>query len=1176
MGLGKTYSTQYLLDSNNSSGVAGQVLSTTSTGIDWADANTLPGAGLWLESGNNIYNSNSSNVGIGITSANAKLEVQGPNITSGTPVDLKKFNAITTSLATSAYYGGFAQFWVGRYANTSNHSKTSLVISLNDGLYNSSTSNADTDVMTLLASGNVGIGTTGPDSKLHVLQSGNGTSSLIITEDNARKIKIGRDSIQCTDLSDSGTNLYLNQAGGNVSIPTASLAIGATSPLGGLRVNGGTGDTVSQEPTISLTRTSSTGNVLVGKMIVTTKPSDPTNHGNLVFQVKTTASSGESSAYYTNAITIDGNSANVGIGTASPGEKLHVLGKVLLNNGSSLYIDTTASQTVFANIANIPMRFQTNSANRLTIGGAGAIQFNNYDSTNNTGTPTYILGTDASGNVVKVLGGDIPGGGGTVTGTGVTGEVAYWTSSTNIANNAGMSFSNQQVQFDGIGGGDGFALPYDENPGYSNMSAGGFGILFRETRDNYITGNAYWYKTGGTAGWRAKYSAYAATMIGSDGGNITFETAPANTTAPHTLTFSPRMVIKEGGNVGIGTTAPTAPLHVIGTVRMGNTSEGLTFTAGSGIGNIIGVDTDFAGYNAIALKASANTGIYLDTADNVGIGTTSPGQKLDVSGNIASNSIYLYDSTSNDRLVLDLDGSDNLQISTGTSTGSRGITFFTENSEKMRILSGGNVGIGTTLPDSKLDVTGGDITVNTSGTGFMTFKYGAVGSETSRGSITTDGIDLKVNATADLLLLPTGNVGIGTTSPNYALDIEKDTGSLLNLYRPNSSTAAASFLDFSFNTANATEAVYARIRSDVEVNTNSAQGGDLSFHTANSGTVGEVMRLTQEGNVGIGTTNPLDPLNVQSTGASDYAFRIFRSTSTTQGLAGFYEGSANQGQLYLLKGDNTAGVFLNSDGDSYLTGGNVGIGVTGPTEKLEVAGNIQASGATFQGTINSIIALKTSGAALRANIIGDATGLKLGVFGTKSIKFEWDAVTKIEMKSTGEGIFAGKVSINNASSRDSILNIVDDGTNGDIAFENDSGDVVGIITSIADELNIRVGDGISMSDSIRLRLTDGGNLVIAGTLTQNSDVRLKENIKPIESALDKVKQMQGVEFNKINSSTKEIGVVAQEIENIIPELVLADKEGLKSVAYGNITAVLIEAIKEQQKQIEELKQQLNK
>ena len=84
MGLGKTYSTKYLLDSNNSSGVAGQVLSTTSTGIDWADANTLPGAGLWLANGNDIYNSNSGNVGIGTTSEVAeKLNVNGNIITVG-------------------------------------------------------------------------------------------------------------------------------------------------------------------------------------------------------------------------------------------------------------------------------------------------------------------------------------------------------------------------------------------------------------------------------------------------------------------------------------------------------------------------------------------------------------------------------------------------------------------------------------------------------------------------------------------------------------------------------------------------------------------------------------------------------------------------------------------------------------------------------------------------------------------------------------------------------------------------------------------------------------------------------------------------------------------------------------------------------------------------------------
>ena len=88
MGLGKTYSTKYLLDSNNSSGVAGQVLSTTSTGIDWADANTLPGAGLWLENGNDIYNDNSGKVFINasasIPNRTEEFQVTGTQIITNT------------------------------------------------------------------------------------------------------------------------------------------------------------------------------------------------------------------------------------------------------------------------------------------------------------------------------------------------------------------------------------------------------------------------------------------------------------------------------------------------------------------------------------------------------------------------------------------------------------------------------------------------------------------------------------------------------------------------------------------------------------------------------------------------------------------------------------------------------------------------------------------------------------------------------------------------------------------------------------------------------------------------------------------------------------------------------------------------------------------------------------
>ena len=69
--------------------------------------------------------------------------------------------------------------------------------------------------------------------------------------------------------------------------------------------------------------------------------------------------------------------------------------------------------------------------------------------------------------------------------------------------------------------------------------------------------------------------------------------------------------------------------------------------------------------------------------------------------------------------------------------------------------------------------------------------------------------------------------------------------------------------------------------------------------------------------------------------------------------------------------------------------------------------------------------------------------------------------------------------------------------------------------------------------------------------------------------------MRGVSFDWIDSGNSEIGVIAQEVEEVLPELVNTNDEGIKSVKYGNIVAVLIEAIKEQQEQINELKAQLN-
>ena len=102
---------------------------------------------------------------------------------------------------------------------------------------------------------------------------------------------------------------------------------------------------------------------------------------------------------------------------------------------------------------------------------------------------------------------------------------------------------------------------------------------------------------------------------------------------------------------------------------------------------------------------------------------------------------------------------------------------------------------------------------------------------------------------------------------------------------------------------------------------------------------------------------------------------------------------------------------------------------------------------------------------------------------------------------------------------------------------------------------------------------DGSNLVASGNITAYSDATVKDNIQTIEYALEKVLKLRGVEFdrNDLDGKPHQIGVIAQEIEKVIPEVVITNDDGLKSVAYGNLSGLLIEAIKELKAEIDELK-----
>ena len=156
--------------------------------------------------------------------------------------------------------------------------------------------------------------------------------------------------------------------------------------------------------------------------------------------------------------------------------------------------------------------------------------------------------------------------------------------------------------------------------------------------------------------------------------------------------------------------------------------------------------------------------------------------------------------------------------------------------------------------------------------------------------------------------------------------------------------------------------------------------------------------------------------------------------------------------------------------------------------------------------------------------------------------------------------------------------------------------ITGLITNaqLAGPLGVTVTDETANSSTFYPLFSDiiSGTLAIAdvsstkltyvpstGTLsatvvTSTSDEKLKTNISTIQNPIDTIKQLRGVEYNWKDNGQKSMGVIAQEVEKILPYLV-SENENSKSVMYSNMVGLLIEAIKEQQKQIDELRGKLN-
>ena len=101
----------------------------------------------------------------------------------------------------------------------------------------------------------------------------------------------------------------------------------------------------------------------------------------------------------------------------------------------------------------------------------------------------------------------------------------------------------------------------------------------------------------------------------------------------------------------------------------------------------------------------------------------------------------------------------------------------------------------------------------------------------------------------------------------------------------------------------------------------------------------------------------------------------------------------------------------------------------------------------------------------------------------------------------------------------------------------------------------------------------GGSINALGDITAFSDRRIKENIEPIENALEKLQSIDGVTFNTIGKEKRQAGLIAQDLQKVLPEAVHENEDGMLSIAYGNTVSLLVQAVKELQAEVAELKQE---
>lgn len=235
--------------------------------------------------------------------------------------------------------------------------------------------------------------------------------------------------------------------------------------------------------------------------------------------------------------------------------------------------------------------------------------------------------------------------------------------------------------------------------------------------------------------------------------------------------------------------------------------------------------------------------------------------------------------------------------------------------------------------------------------------------------------------------------------------------------------------------------------------------------------------------------------------------------------------------------------------------------------------NVYAAANSFNGVLSNILTLNTSGTGISGiATYNNASAVTFTVTSNATSSNTSGAIVARD----GSGNFsAGTITASSATINGNLSVSMSNSTGGGIILSDD-GDIVDLNDGWA---SMRFSSGVRVysankGGSTAVSLSSGG-VVTATDFNSTSDINLKTNIKPILSPLSKLLQLNGVTFNWKKDDRPSVGVIAQEVEKVFPELVNED-ENFKTVNYDGLIGLLIEAIKEQQQQIDELKKQVNK